>query len=122
MNNRHSILIVEDDALQAMDLELALQEAGFTVIGPASTSASALALIDDGVLDGAVLDYNLAEGTSLDVAVRLRSEGVPFVYVTGQMGELLANEAAPRAEIFQKPYIQSELLRFIGRRIMGCSS
>ncbi len=119
MNTCRRILILEDDCLQAMDLECALQDAGFTVIGPAPTSASALKLIDNVELDCAVLDYNLARGTSIDVAVRLLDEGVPFVFVTGQMGKLLANEAAPRAEIFQKPYLQSELIRFVERRIEG---
>lgn len=119
MSTHPRILILEDDCLQAMDLEIALQYAGYRVIGPAPTSESALELLDNVALDGAVLDYNLAEGTSLEVAVRLRDEGVPFVFVTGQMGKLLANEAAPRAEIFQKPYNQSELIRFVERRIEG---
>ena len=113
MKAGHHILIVEDDALQAMDLEFALQEAGFTTIGPAATPSSALSILDKKLPDYAILDYNLGHETSADVAVRLRSEEVPFVYITGQKKQLGADKSAPRAEMFQKPYIQSQLIEFI---------
>lgn len=113
----HHILIVEDDALQAMDLEFALKDAGFSIIGPAGTPSSALSMIEEKVPDSAILDYNLAHETSADVAVSLRSEGVPFVYVTGQKERLRTDKSAPRAEVFQKPYIQSQLIEFITRLI-----
>lgn len=113
----HHILIVEDDVLQAMDLEFALQDAGFTTIGPAATPSSALSILDDKLPDYAILDYNLAHETSADVAVRLRSEEVPFVYITGQKEQLREDKSAPRAEVFQKPYIQSQLIEFITRCI-----
>lgn len=117
MNTGHHILIVEDDALQAMDLEFALRDAGFTVIGPTGTPSSALSMIDKKLPDCAILDYNLADETSADVAARLRSEGVPFVYVTGQKEWLSADKSAPQAEVYQKPYIQSQLIEFIVARI-----
>ncbi|MGB3247230.1 MAG: response regulator [Sulfitobacter sp.] len=113
----HHILIVEDDALQAMDLKFALGDAGFTVIGPAKTPLSAFSMIDETPPDCAILDYNLAHETSVDVAIHLHSEGVPFVYVTGEIEKLLADKTAPKAEVFQKPYIQTELIKFIARRL-----
>ena len=109
----HQILIVEDDSLQAMDLEFALQDAGFSTIGPTGTPSSALSILDEKRPDYAILDYNLGHETSADVAVRLRSEEVPFVYITGQKEQLREDKSAPKAEIFQKPYIQSQLIEFI---------
>ncbi len=115
MNARPRILLVEDDRLQAMDLTKALQDATFDVAGVASATKSALSLIDTVAFDFAVLDYNLKGATSVDVAIRLRCDGVSFVYVTGAIADLLANKAAPQAEIFQKPYVQSQLIDFIRR-------
>ena len=37
------ILVVEDEALIAMDLQALLEEAGYRVLGPANSSAAALA-------------------------------------------------------------------------------
>ena len=53
------ILVVEDEALIAMDLQALLEEAGYHVLGPANSSAAALALIDNDEPDVALLDVNL---------------------------------------------------------------
>lgn len=117
MHIRNRILIVEDDMLQAMDLEIALLDCGYDVIGIAATSESALLLIAEGSPDFAILDYNLAQRTSIPVAVKLRDAQIPFVFVTGQLEPLLSDPSAPTAKAFQKPYSQSELLRFIGGQL-----
>jgi len=113
----HRILIVEDDILQAMDLEIALQDSGYDVVGIAMTNTWAFLLIDEVSPDFAILDYHLAQSTSIPVAVKLRDQQIPFVYVTGQVENLLTDATAPTARTFQKPYIQSELLQFIGGQI-----
>jgi DNA-binding response OmpR family regulator len=78
------ILIVEDDALLALDVVRVLESAGFAVVGPAGSSAKALDLIAKVGCDAAVLDINLGRNvTSEPVAVELIAQGKRFVTVTG---------------------------------------
>lgn len=76
------ILIVEDDFLLSMDLAAALESAGAKVIGPASSVAEALELLDPSPCV-ASLDVQLGDETSFPIADELARRGVPFVFVTG---------------------------------------
>ena len=53
------VLVVEDEAIVAIDIADQLTEAGFLVVGPAPSVAKALKLIEDVGCDVAVLDVNL---------------------------------------------------------------
>lgn len=78
------ILIVEDEALLAMEMEGFLEGAGHEVVGVADDFASALACIDDTTPDLALLDIQLLNGSSgLDVAAELKQRGIPSLFVTG---------------------------------------
>lgn len=77
------ILVVEDEPLTAMDLEVRLQDAGFEVIGPVDSVASARELIGDLKLDIALLDSNLSGERSYGLAEDLVSSGIPVVFCTG---------------------------------------
>ena len=81
MNSR--ILIVEDDALLAIDMAQQLESAGFVIVGPASSVRSALELLRNPGCDAGVLDVHLGRETSEPVAVELIARGTPFVTVTG---------------------------------------
>jgi CheY-like chemotaxis protein len=108
------ILVVEDEALVAMLVEDALLDAGARVIGPAATVAEALGLIDQELLDVAVLDLNLAGETSSPVADALLAGGVPFVVATGYGAEgLPAGHAG--VPVLAKPYDPDDLTLAISR-------
>ena len=82
------ILLVEDDAFLAFDLAQQLERAGFGVVGPASSSARALALLAETSCEAAILDVHLGHGdTSEPVAHELVARGIPFVTVTGYSQE-----------------------------------
>jgi CheY-like chemotaxis protein len=82
------ILIVEDDALLALDLKDHLEREGFSVMGPAASVSKALALLTHAACDAAILDVHLGRGqTSEPVAQELRSRGTPFVTVTAYSHE-----------------------------------
>jgi DNA-binding response OmpR family regulator len=82
MNAR--VLIVEDDALLALDLAHQLEFNGFTVVGTPASVAAALAILDQpNTCDGAVLDVNLGKETSEPIAHRLLAEGTPFLVISG---------------------------------------
>jgi DNA-binding response OmpR family regulator len=77
------VLVVEDEALLAIDIAGHLTDAGFSVIGPAASVTKALALIKEGGCDIAVLDVNLRDETSEPIARELRTNGTPFIFVSG---------------------------------------
>ena len=111
MSSRKSVLIVEDDVLQAMDLEFALTDAGLEVLGPAPDATTALSLLSRDAPDFAILDYNLGQSTSAEVAALLSAQAIPFVYLTGRPESVLGDEACPKAHVFAKPYNQRVLSR-----------
>lgn len=78
------VLILEDEALLALDLKRRLEGAGFVVVGPATSVAQAVEVMGDGpCCDAAILDVNLGGGeTSEPIARELRSRRVPFLTVT----------------------------------------
>jgi two-component system, response regulator PdtaR len=62
------VLIVEDDALVAFQIEDSLEEDGFTICGVAATASAGLAMFHECRPEFAVLDVRLAEGDGRDVA------------------------------------------------------
>ena len=69
------VLIVEDQALLAMELEQVVEETGCAVAGCAMDTAGALEIAGRGPLDLALVDINLLDGmTGPDIARRLVNE------------------------------------------------
>ena len=103
------VLVVEDEAVVSLMIADLLTEAGCKVIGPASTTGSALSLIEQEAIDCAVLDIKLLDGQVFPVADALAARGVPFVFATGYQAEVLGGRYAgvPRIE---KVYDNVELL------------
>jgi len=78
------ILVVEDEMLIAMQMAEVLAEAGWTVIGPATGMAQAMALLStEGPPDVALLDVNLDGEMVGPLAESLRNAHVPVVLCTG---------------------------------------
>jgi CheY-like chemotaxis protein len=79
-----NILVVEDEYLIADDICDALINAGATVLGPCPTVETAAQLVaEQAVIDGALLDINLAGTMVFEVADKLIERGVPFAFATG---------------------------------------
>ena len=84
MTGSQQILIVEDEPLIAMMLEDFLDVLDKQSAGTADTVASALARVEQGGIDAAILDVNLRGGErSTPVAEALAAKGIPFVFATG---------------------------------------
>ncbi|WP_380785889.1 response regulator [Sphingomonas sp. R86521] len=104
MNAMPQILIVEDEPLIAMMLEDFLEVLGKGVAGSVDTVADALARIEQGGIDGAILDVNLRSGEkSMPVAEALAARGVPFVFATGGGDDGLDPRFRDRPRL-QKPF------------------
>jgi DNA-binding NtrC family response regulator len=111
ISGRH-ILVVEDEALVALDLQEFLDQRGAKVIGPAASVSQALEAIDGNQIDCALLDMKLGDEPADAVAVALGQRAIPTVLMTGYGdGNLPPGfETYPRLE---KPYAQDELLKLI---------
>lgn len=108
------ILVVEDEALVAMLVEDALEEAGFAVIGPVRSVAQALDALETEQPDAAVLDLNLAGENSIAVADALVARGVPFVVATGY-GAAGLPATHRDAMVLPKPYDPADLTALLAR-------
>lgn len=104
-----SVLVVEDHALIALDLEAILLDLGAAEVVVANSVDKALQLVATHVFDAALVDIRIDRGTSLDVAVALRDKGVPFAFASGYA----IKEAFP-AEfqthlMIEKPYAERDV-------------
>jgi len=79
-----TILIVEDEPLIAMMLEDFLDSLGHRCAGTADCVADALARIDEGGFDIAILDLHLRDGEAAwPVADALADKGIRYLFSTG---------------------------------------
>ena len=86
---RPRVLLVEDQALVAMEFEGMLADLGCAVVGPFARVAPALDAARSEPLDGAMLDVNLAGEQSFPIAYELLARQVPFFFVTGLTNAVL---------------------------------
>jgi CheY-like chemotaxis protein len=110
------ILIVEDEALVALDLELAFEDEGAEIVGPALSLGHALDLLEgEQAIAGAVLDVDLGGLDVFPVAEILRERGVPFIFHTGHATreslELLFPGSVTCTKPTQPSTLITELLR-----------
>jgi PAS domain S-box-containing protein len=77
------ILVVEDDFYLAGDAARALKGSGAEVLGPCPTQAAGWNELNHTVPTGAVLDINLPDGPSFELAQELKRRGITFVFLTG---------------------------------------
>lgn len=116
------ILIVEDEALLAMELESEVEEAGHEIVGVAADSKQALSLIEKTSPQFAFVDIQLLDGpTGIDVGRHLASRSIPYVFVSGNLKRIPEDFAGALGAI-EKPYTMNGLqnaLKFIDTIVNG---
>jgi two-component system, response regulator PdtaR len=105
------VLVVEDEPLIALELQEILAAGGAEVLGPVPTVQQALATLEKGLPDIAVLDVNLRGERSTPVARALRSASVPFVLSTGYSRHHLDDALLRDTPLIPKPVSSRALLR-----------
>ncbi len=100
------ILLVEDEVIIAMMLEDMIMKLNGVAVGPATNLKVGIDLARTEAFDAAVLDVNLGDGTSTDVANILAERQIPFILATGY-GSTTTN--AHLAPVLQKPYMLRDL-------------
>lgn len=104
------VLVAEDQVFIALDLALAVEDAGGEVAGPAASIKHALELIKTRPIAAAILDSNLTDGDITPVATLLIEAGIPIII---QSGVGLTPELAaryPHLVVRIKPYIAADLV------------
>lgn len=97
------VLLVEDQALIAMDTEEMLTTLGASSVRLAADVAQAKNEIAVALPDCAVLDFSLGDDTSAEIADILLSAGVPFVFATGYGDNVLMPDRFRRIPVVRKP-------------------
>jgi CheY-like chemotaxis protein len=109
------ILVVEDEPFIAIDLMLAIEDAGAKPIGPATTVREALEMIETQAPDAAVLDVNLPDGHVGAVIEALpRTTSIVVHTGVGLPDEIRA--VRPDIPVFFKP---TPPIRLLGQLAVG---
>ena len=82
-SRRPLVLILEDEAVVALNLQDEFEEAGYRVAGPFTTCADARSWLDSDEPDAAVLDTALKDGSCREIALELARRSVPFLIYSG---------------------------------------
>jgi len=112
-----SVLIVEHEPIQAIDLSCILTGFGCRVIGPCGSAEHMLRLLDDDCPNFALMDSNIQEGNLTIVTRALTGLDVPFAVLvagpwSGAQSNLPGFYAVPR---IPKPYSVRGLRRVTGQ-------
>ena len=106
------ILVVEDDAMQALDLAASLSEYGAAVLGPVASLSEASDLASESGCDAAILDLRLQDRNASALARQLLERGIPFIIYTGYPDSAFFRSEWPGYELVAKP---ADLKYLIGR-------
>jgi ActR/RegA family two-component response regulator len=78
-----SVLLIEDQAMVACDLQRFLGGTGYCVVGPVGSPDEALSKIASSKLDAAVLDVKLVGDASAHISDALKAAKVPHIFING---------------------------------------
>jgi len=104
------LLVIEDEALIAMELECVLEDLGHNVLGVAGSVTEAMELVRacNEEVDVAILDANLGGATAVPVAEALVDAGTPFIITSGYEQHDLIRRGF-NAPVVGKPYHEEDI-------------
>jgi DNA-binding response OmpR family regulator len=111
------VLLAEDEAIIAIELDDGLRGAGFAVAGPFATCAQAEAWLKTGDPDAAILDHALKDGPCDDLIRELSRRAVPTVVFTGHDAPQSPQAGPSTAKWVTKPIAFPALLAELRRRM-----
>ncbi len=111
------VLIIEDEALIALDLQALVESLGHTVIGVARTKTEALAIGRKCEVGLILADIQLADGSSGLDAVNdlLNTFAVPVIFITAYPERFLTGKRPEPAFLVSKPYRPSALSAMVSQ-------
>jgi DNA-directed RNA polymerase specialized sigma24 family protein/CheY-like chemotaxis protein len=120
-----SVLIIEDEAIIAMDIESIVAEMGHRVTGIARTRTEAVTLGHDDVPDLILADIQLADNSSGIDAVNdlLAAHGTrPVIFITAFPERLLTGDKPEPAFLISKPYSVDQVISAVSQAMFFSST
>jgi DNA-binding response OmpR family regulator len=98
------ILIIEDEALVAMELRFVLEDLGYEIAGMAADARTARQLVQETEVDLALVDIHLSDGpTGIELGRELGQQlGVTVLFMTANPG-MVRNGVAGTIGVLSKP-------------------
>lgn len=97
------VLIVEDNMLLALEMENLLESLGFNDIDTAPRVKQAIKLLDQEHYMLGILDINLKEENSFEVAEELIKRQIPFIFTTGYNSKFTLPDTLMTVPMLKKP-------------------
>lgn len=119
------VLVIEDEAIIAMDISSIIEEMGHTVTGNARTRAEAVRLARAERPDLILADIQLADNSSgIDAVKDILAEvaDVPVVFVTAFPERLLTGERPEPAFLISKPYSEDQIWSAVSQAMFFSST
>lgn len=110
------ILIVEDEAIVALEIQYRLTSMNYEVVGTASTGEKALVLAEETKPDLVLMDLGLkGKINGLDTARELKNKfSIPSIFITAFSDDSTLKEIQKNGfEILQKPFTPEELQNIV---------
>ena len=120
-----SVMIIEDEAIIAMDLEAIVSDMGHRVTGIARTRSEAVELAKSDVPDLILADIQLADNSSGIDAVNdiLSAHGErPVIFITAFPERLLTGEKHEPAFLISKPYAEDQVVSAVSQAMFFSST
>ena len=112
------VLLAEDNAVIALDVQSVLEDAGYLIVGPCTSCADVFARFETERPDVALLDVELADGSVLPAAETLAHGGVPFAVMTG-FESMTLEGVLGTAPVLAKPFRLGEIERVVAGLLHG---
>ncbi|EIM30844.1 response regulator [Microvirga lotononidis] len=119
-NGKPLVLVLEDEALIALNLQDELQDAGYGVAGPFVTCAAALEWLGTNSPNTAILDATLKDGPCREVALELSRREVPFLIYSGHHEDRQLLSEFDHVVWIEKPVPSAVLVQACQQLLVGC--
>ncbi len=121
-----SIVIVEDEAIVAMENKLGLNNAGHNIVAVVSSAKEAILAFKENAPDLMLMDIQLkGEMDGIDVMTEIRQHSlIPVIFVTGNSDHRTKEriEAIANASYMSKPLLGSEIIAEVNRMLSDSKS
>jgi CheY-like chemotaxis protein len=105
------VLILEDDPFIGLDLQGIVEGEGHEVVGVHRSLAEARKRLSE-AFEFAILDIDVLDGKSFELASALHDRKIPFAFVSGSNRDELPAKFRD-AQFIAKPYSESAILRLL---------
>jgi DNA-binding NtrC family response regulator len=110
---RGSALVVEDNMIIAMEAEEILRDLGYADCHVCGSVRGAMQIISDNSIGFALLDIDLGNETSEEIAALLQAKGTPFIFASGYSEFPEIADTLAGVPVVNKPYTGNDIAEAI---------